>query len=71
MCICQILITYMQCIRPPSNDKGKDSETFVLLLECPEGKLLNPSFKIALSICVHMVEFDNPYGVGSADPASG
>lgn len=25
-----------------------------ILLACPEGKLLNPSFKIALSVCVQM-----------------
>lgn len=39
-------------------------------LACPEGKLRKPSRKIAISVWVHIVEFDNLYG-GSEIPAGG
>jgi hypothetical protein len=42
-----------------------------LLLECPEGKLLKPSLRMLISVCVHIVEFDRPYGDGSTEPAIG
>ena len=41
------------------------------LLECPEGKLLKPSLRMLMSVCVHIVEFDRPYGDGSTEPAIG
>lgn len=49
--------------------KFKKREAY-LLLECPEGKLRNPSRNIAIFVWVHIVEFDNLYG-GSESPAGG
>jgi hypothetical protein len=44
---------------------------YYLLLEWPEGKLLKPSLRMLMSVCVHIVEFDRPYGDGSIEPALG
>jgi hypothetical protein len=41
-----------------------------LQLECPEKKLLKPSMRIELSVCVQTVQFVSPYG-GSDNPAGG
>jgi hypothetical protein len=43
----------------PSNGKGREKNDNVRL-ECPEGKLRNPSRIMATSVFVHMASVDRP-----------
>lgn len=40
-------------------------------LECPLGKLLNPSFKMAIFFCWHMAAVARPNGEAFSEPGSG
>ncbi len=42
-----------------------------VLLLCPDGKLLNPSFRIDLSVCIQIEELDSPNTSGSVMPGIG